>query len=242
MLAVNKVRGATNLRTKRAWVPRQRNPTFERHPKLHEWGHNVIPWQDKPGFLDDRTTLSQETHDLFEREANFIGAEANFQAGLFRERALGSATSIRAALALADEHEATYASTLWKYVEVMDTPVALLVYRRGRVQQCGGQSTWVLRQVNMSDPFGDQFESVEPPQVLAVPSPFLQALDEEMGVAEGTCRLRCDGGAPTFVWESWSNTYDLFVMVRRLHVFNRVGGLLRSLTPGTSRENIVLAF
>ena len=229
LLTANKVKGATNLRTKRVWVPGQRNPAFERHPKLHEWGHNVIPWQDKPGFLDDRSTLSPETHDLFEREANFIAAEANFQAGLFRERALALKTSIQSALALADEHGATYSSTLWRYVEVMDTPVALLVYSKGRAHQFGATPRWLLRRINMSNAFGAAYESLEAPKALGPGAYFLRTLDDDVTIADGRCKMRCEGSTPAFLWESWSNTSSVFVMVRRAPLTSRVGGVLRAI-------------
>lgn len=233
LLLANKVRGATNLRTKRVWVPGQKNERFERHPKLHEWGHNVIPWQETPAFLDDLDTLSPETREVFEREANFIAAEANFQAGLFRDRALGLVTSVHSALTLAKDHEATFASTLWKYVEVMDTTVALFVYGPSPVQRSSGDPLHVLRQVNMSAPFGARYESVEVPPVLDDRSPMREAL-EGGRVVEGTCRLRVGGETPSFLWEAWSNTYALFVMVRPLRRTSRLSGLLRPSVPANA--------
>src|SRR5207237_9818982 len=69
--------------------------------KLHEVGHDILPWQHELVYLDSDAELSWSTKQLFEREANQTAAELLFQRQLFArvgaDYSIGIATVIELA-------------------------------------------------------------------------------------------------------------------------------------------------
>lgn len=226
-LGLNKVRGAVNLRTRKVWIPSHRHAIYERFPTAHEWAHGRIPWHEI-AYLDDHETLQPEVREIFEQEANFLGAEILFQGKMFRERVLGAKESLESALQFAVEHETTYASTLWKYVQVLDRPVALAVYKKARIMCQDGAQAYQLRRLVPSRPFVRYYGNIEIPNMIFEGSPWLEAIGGVDKIARGTDKITCQHMVVDASWESWSNTYDLYVFIRIEPGLRFAGQVIRS--------------
>ena len=226
---LNKLRGVLDTRERKVWVrTRSGKPRLSRFPTAHEIAHDLIPWHRvRSEYLDNGETLAPEVRDALEREANYTAAQLLFQGDAFRERVRSTKESLESALALADEHETTFHSTLWAWVEAQDRPVAVAVYKKLGLVGTGGTPLYRQREVYAADRFARKYADVELPERLGAGSPWVQGLLDGEEVASGTCRLTCGGTDHGFTWESWTNTYSLFVLVRREPKVAPVTGLIR---------------
>lgn len=214
--ALNKLRGVLDRRERKVWVKSDDNkPRQSKFPKTHEIGHDIISWHGvNPEYLDDDETLSPKAREQFEREANFIAGELLFQGDYFRDRALSAKESLHSALSLADAHETTYWSTLWRYIEVQDRPVGLAVYGRSNKTNEKGEPTFYFRRLNASERFSKECVEIEIPSFLD-DHPWVEAATGNEEIVEGSCKLTVGSSKASFSWESWSNHYNLFVLIRR---------------------------
>ena len=226
---LNKLRGVLDTRERKVWVrERKGKPRLSRFPTAHEIAHDLLPWHRvRSEYLDNSETLAAEVRDVMEREANYTAAQLLFQGSAFRERVRSAKESLGSALALADEHETTFHSTLWAWVEAQDRPVAVAVYKKLGLVGADGTPLYRYHEVYAADRFVGKYGDVELPDQLGAGSPWVQGLLSGEEIASGTCRLVCGGTDHGFTWESWTNTYSLFVLVRREPKAAPVTGLIR---------------
>ena len=227
--ALNKLKGVLDVRERKVWVrERPGKPRLSRFPTAHEIAHDLLPWHHvRPEHVDDRETLAPEVRALIEREANYAGAQLLFQGEVFRERVMSEKESLHSALSLADEHETTFHSTLWEYVEVQDRPVAVAVYRKLRVVGPDGGPLYEQREVYAADRFAAKYSGIELPIRLSAEDPWVEGIAAGEEISTGMCRLRCEGAEHGFSWEAWTNTYSLFVFIRREPKAAPITGLIR---------------
>lgn len=218
--ALNRVLGAVNRKKRAIWVKKRDNEKYERHTALHEGAHVLIPWQTIDSFADTNLTLDPETKEMFEREANFCAGELQFHAGAFGERSRQYAVGIEAMLMLADEFGATYTSAFWKYVDSQEGSVALLVY------SARGRKARQLKRVIVSSKFAKDHSGFSFPRILAVDAKAIAAEADQNDIRRGSVE---DATSSTrFLWESWTNTYDVFVLVTPSLRPLSIGSILRS--------------
>ena len=226
---LNKLRGVLDTRERKVWVrERKGKPRLSRFPTAHEIAHDLLPWhQVRSEYLDNGETLAPEVRNVLEREANYTAAQLLFQGSAFQERVRSVKESLESALALADEHETTFHSTLWAWVEAQDRPVAVAVYGKLGLVGTDGTPLYRRREVYAADRFAGKYGDVELPDRIGAGSPWVRGLLSGEDVARGTCRLVCGGTDHGFTWESWTNTYSLFVLVRREPKVAPVTGLIK---------------
>ncbi len=229
---LQKLRGVLDVRERKVWVQETPGkPRRSRFPTAHEIAHDLCPWHRiDQAFLDTDETLSRRVRATLEREANYLGAQLLFQGSRFGERVRDAKESLASALALAEAHETTFHSTLWAWVEEQDRPVAVAVYRKNAVLDRDGRPTYRQREVYASKRFAKSFEAVELPETLSAADPWVDGLSGLGAVATGTCRLKCGGAENGFTWETWTNTFSLFVLVRREPKGAAATGLIRRVT------------
>lgn len=85
--------------------------------RLHEVGHDILPWQSALAYADNESTLSPSAKAVFEREANQAAAELFFQGKRFRKLAAEYETGIGAVGALKKRTGASLRATLRRYAE-----------------------------------------------------------------------------------------------------------------------------
>ena len=212
----NKFRGAFGFRERVIYVPRRRQAVYEVFPKAHEITHGSLEWHNT-SFLDNNMTLKPEFKDIIEREANFGAGEIIFQGDSFKDRVMGYHESLDAALALAEECGATAASTFWRYAQVHDRPVAILVY---------SATTMQLMRAVASSSFRRQWASTLVPDCLNEEHEWNQS-PPGRATQEGDSHLTCAGGRYKVEWQSWQNRYTTSVLLKAPSRLHAVGNLLR---------------
>jgi hypothetical protein len=97
--------------------------------KLHEAGHGLLVWQRKMYAVaeDCKVTLTDETEDLFEREANNFATEVLFQLDAFTEQAADCAFGINVPLKLGRKYGASAYSSIRRYVRKNERACVVLV-------------------------------------------------------------------------------------------------------------------
>jgi len=103
---------------------------------FHEIAHCVLPEHNDKLFMDSDQTLSWWTKARLEREANQFAANLLFQGGLFTDRALDAALSLKTPINLAPEFGASFEAAFRRYSETHISPCALVVYDKiGRAEE-----------------------------------------------------------------------------------------------------------
>jgi Zn-dependent peptidase ImmA (M78 family) len=226
--AWQKLRGIADLREKVTYVPKDNHTGRELFVKAHELGHQTIPWHKiDPAYLDDVETLSLDAKAIFEREANFFGAETMFQVDRFRMMARDYQPSFDAIFTLADRHGASKQATAWRFVEEQDEPLALMQYYPGSAIDEHGNPVFYLWRSVGSAKFNEQITGVDIPLILRTGHSWLSARDTNRA-CNGNENLIMDGYPVNFQWHAWWNGYTLLVLLRRRPLLHVVGSLLRN--------------
>lgn len=96
--------------------------------QLHEIGHGVLNWQnDVMLYLDNDETLSLETEEQFEEEANYFASSTLFQQDRFNFEADKLKLGLSSVMALKQKFGASVHSTFRNYVLKSKNRCALLV-------------------------------------------------------------------------------------------------------------------
>jgi hypothetical protein len=149
----------------------------ERFLRLHEVTHDLCPWQKALAYADDDLTLSPSAKQIFERQANFGGAELLFQGHRFKELANSYAIGMGAVGDLATTVGASLRATLRAFAEAHDGAVCGLVLKPSPIST--SPLRYARREVTQSDGWVARFGSFWP-RVLGVEGfQFLEAISRE---------------------------------------------------------------
>lgn len=216
-LTLQKVRGIADLRERVVYVPTNSTPPRRLFVKGHELGHQLIPWQQvNMGYQDDNHSLSPETENIFDIEANFFSAELIFQGAEFRKRALDYKASLETAFFLASEHGASRHATLRRLMEESDETVATVPYwPNSYVLDVNGHFRLKAGAVTCSSKFIAKYSNIELPDFIDSTHSWTVARQNSDDIYEGEIDLICNSTPVRFEWQSWWNTYCLLVFLRR---------------------------
>ena len=194
----------------------------------HELGHKVLPWQEQAYFADDDTTLSPETRDAMEWEANAFSAELLFGLGRFTTMADGYAPGIAVPLHLSGVFQTSAHAAIRRYVETSHHRVALLTLGRFRRQAAEGSYLPLMNeQCTQSPSFAERFgpitELAAKPLVLAqhpalaaaakvAPTDILEDSEELV--------LETKRGTTRFQTEAFHNGWLNFVLLYQKGLFS----------------------
>ena len=126
--------------------------------KLHEVGHQQIPWHKKLFriFQDCEKTLSPETADLFEREANNFARFVLFQGTNYGQIAADHALEIKTPMKLAKMFGASIYASCREFARTNHRPC--LVYVLEPIKYCERSGTKAdVRRIEASPSFKRQF-------------------------------------------------------------------------------------
>lgn len=170
--ALRKVNGILDRKEKTIYVDTSQIPVKQKFIKLHEVGHEVLPWQrDLYEIIeDDDHSLGAEIKDEFEIEANLFASEALFQGEYFFEFAKKLPLEIGSPIALAHKFGASIHSAMRKYVEISDKRCALLVLKD---PSCDDLSCMTRNYFNSAS-FEESFGRIYWNSKLTVEWPFVQ--------------------------------------------------------------------
>lgn len=224
--AMKKIRAILDRRRGAIWLSPTRSRKGMVFPLAHELGHAILPWHRIASVhLDDDQTLAPNIRKRFEREASFVAGELLFQCGRFAEKLRRPSLVIPSILDLADSFEATYKSALFRFVETSDDAVALVEYKRAGLHEYKLAGLvppldFERRFTVASDSFFERIGPIETPYRLPKDSNWLKGtgidtngrLDRAVG--HGHVTLRGRHAQHCFRWESFSNYYSLFVLLK----------------------------
>jgi hypothetical protein len=127
--ALRKAVGLIDLRQKIIYLDTTVLPQRQGFVKLHEVGHEMLPWQRKAHvYLDDEDTLSPEVREMFEQEANWFAADMLFQLDRFEIEARDMPLALKSPMALADRYHASKHAAIRRFVERNRHPCAVLIF------------------------------------------------------------------------------------------------------------------
>lgn len=123
-----KIRGILDRREKVIYLDLDLADTKRNFVKLHEVGHEVLPWQKNiHEFLDNDTTLSENTREAFEAEANYFASATLFQLDRFEHEMNRLEFGIKTPMVLAKHFGASIHASLRKFVESTKNRCGLIV-------------------------------------------------------------------------------------------------------------------
>jgi Zn-dependent peptidase ImmA (M78 family) len=125
-----RVLGAMAIKEKVLYVDESLATPRRRFTQAHEVGHQALPWHEDAYFVDNRTTLRDDTRDLLEQEANVFAAEVLFGLNRFTDEVDSYAPSLAAALSVATKFGASGHAALRRYAATSSHPVALIAFGR----------------------------------------------------------------------------------------------------------------
>ncbi len=211
--AKRKIKGVIDRRERIIYVEDSGNDAHQKYVKLHEVGHDILPWQNELSVTaETKQTLSPRIEQLFEQEANQCAADLFFQAGLLANIARDHPTDISSPFDLADTFGASRRATFRHWLEESDRCVCgfLLELEPSTGQwpmykrlECPTSQTW-------TEHFGD---GVFPPSLATNTYPFLAGLHPYGQINCEWSLLDLRGEAQTLRVQSACNTYNHFVLV-----------------------------
>lgn len=212
--ALGKVRGALDRRQKLIYVDASQIKSRRNFVKLHEVGHDVLPWQKEVHDLldDDDKSLSEDTHDEFEAEANYFASVTLFQHDRFHDELSKFGLGLDSSLQLAKHFGASVHATLRRYVEHSRNRCALIVLENisneGAVAKCN------IRNIFQSERFRKTFGEFILPIELGYTWEFVKDYYHKRRFkTDGIVNLPTENGESNFHYHFFYNSYNAFVFV-----------------------------
>jgi len=214
--ALKKAVGLVDLRQRVIYLDTTVVPQRQGFVKLHEVGHETLPWQRQTYlYLDDDDTLDPEVKELYEREANFFAAEMMFQLDRFEKDARDMPLALKSPMALAQQYGASKHAAIRRFVERSSHPCAVLVFELAKPDAAPEDKRLRLKRAVQSRKFTVRFGDAAWPEYPPLAIPFVWP------ILRG-CRLLQDGQMPLadatgkFVecgFHVFNSSYNVFVFI-----------------------------
>jgi len=178
----------------------------KRWAEAHEVGHSLIEWHESFMHGDQRVTLSVSCHDELEAEANYAAGRLIFLRDAFHDRLMSSAIDLHAVKALAELFGNTITTTLWRTVEVIDTPAIGIISC-----QPNDKNMDPVRHAVCSKAFGEQFGNTNATTLFQQLKNFCRRGGGDIGSSE-ICIEDIRGKKHIFYFECFHNSYDTLTL------------------------------
>lgn len=204
---VRKIMGVLDIKSRKIYIDCEVSEFREAFLKLHEAGHNLLPWQrEMYEFIQDsKQTLSLETREDFEKEANVFASELLFQLDTFTDFARQGEFSILNPVKLSTKFGASIYSTIRRFVSESEAECALIVINPPK----NGPRT--LRRIIYSDSFLLNHKPFNLPHIIDSKCHIFKYLPKKRRRHSGIQVVNRDG--KHLAIESFTNTYQIFVLV-----------------------------
>ncbi len=205
-----KVLGLLDFRSKTIYLDLQQGIERQRFIKLHEVGHEVLPWQAATYRWDDEKTLDPLVNAVFEREASHFASATLFQLERFDEVAGELPLSIKSPIALSRRFGASCQATIRRYAQCSTKRCAVLV-----MELPDDQMTSKIRNCFESPSFSKEFGFLEWPESCDASFPFVRDLLGGRRLhEEGRILLKTENqGKNEFAYHFFNNRFNGFVML-----------------------------
>ncbi len=212
--ALRKLNGVLDRKEKTIYINPNQVKSRKHFVKLHEVGHHALPWQQQMYEIieDDDATLSQETDDDFEREANYFASSVLFQMDRFEEEMAKLPLEIGSPMQLAKQFGGSNHAALRRYVEYSNKRCALLVLQKPKdaIMRCEAKSYF------QSKSFTKEFGRMKWPEKLGLEWDFVQdyILRNKKLHKTGTFKYNQDErGDLFFDYHFFDNSWNAFVLI-----------------------------
>lgn len=180
--------------------------------KLHEVGHDSIPWQKDIKYIDDSHTLNPDTKEQFEAEANYFASSGLFQLDRYEDQMLKLPLEIGSPMALAKRFGGSNHSSMRRYAEISNKRCALVVLEDK--EKNGHRFSLDLRNSFQSKSFTKEFGEITWPEKLDSNFPFIQDYVRKRKFhKEGVIHLQTLSGIHSFTYHYFNNNYNVFVLI-----------------------------
>lgn len=211
--ALRKINGILDRKEKIIYVDVNQLENRKRYVKLHEVGHEVLPWQKKYYEIieDDEISISEQTKEDFESEANLFASATLFQLDRFVEEMNKLPLEIGSSMKLAEIFGASKHASLRRYVEYSRDRCALLVLKDLSVANMNCKK----RDYFQSTKFTKSFGNINWNDDLGLEWPFVQDyLQRRRFHTDGFLILSLNGsGQHHFEYHFFNNTWNAFVFI-----------------------------
>ena len=217
--ALSKLRALIDFREKQIYVDTSMSHHQVNWGKLHECGHQVLPWQRNAyGYKDDDHTLSADVNAHFEREANLFAAEVLFQLERFTNNAADLPLNVKSPVQLSKRFGSSCHAAIRRFVETNPRPCAVLVCRPAK-QLIDNPYPLELVHAVYSPAFINKFGHLLLPRRFEAEHIFAKHT-VEFGtklLEDGEVELRNGDGEPMRLHFSlFNSTYNVFIFVHPL--------------------------
>jgi hypothetical protein len=210
--ALAKIRGVLDRSEKKIYLDLKQLPGRQNFVKLHEVGHEVLPWQKKAlSYLDDDDTLGDHANEDFEEEANYFASVTLFQNDRFINKASTLEMNINTPLYLATHFGASIHATIRRYVESSPKRCALIILENGTHRPL--PASCEVRNFICSPKFFKEFGRIVFPDKLGYKWAFVPHYYFERKMAKGIVKLDTLQGEVDFKYEFFYNRYNAFVLL-----------------------------
>lgn len=211
--ALKKLNGLLDRKEKTIYVDPYQLESRKKFIKLHEVGHNALPWQKDSYelFADDEISISTSARDEFELEASYFASATLFQLDSFDQELLKLPLEIGSAMALSKKFGASIHATLRRYVECSTKKCALLVLKN----PCFINMTCDIRNYFESQSFTREFGEIKWEESLTMEWSFVEDFfANKILHKDGEFSLQLNGsGRQIFNYHYFNNTYNAFVFI-----------------------------
>jgi hypothetical protein len=210
---LSKIRGFLDRSEKLIYLDLTQNNGRQGFVKLHETGHNVLPWQKLIlQFVDDDNTLDATTKDEFEAETNYFASATLFQNDRFNRESKKYELGIPGALQLAKHFGASGHAALRRYVEINDARCMLFVIEG--LSPKGIILNGKLRNTFYSSAFLNEFGKITLPNNFDFKWSFMQdyCFGKRMKL-DGSIDLIVNGEMIEFCYHFFNNSFNVFVLI-----------------------------
>lgn len=211
---LSKIRGFLDRSEKLIYLDMSQRTSRLSFVKLHETGHNVLPWQNKIfQFLDDDETLDPSTQVEFEIEANYFASVTLFQNDRFDREIKKYELGLPSIIQLSTHFGASVHATFRWYVENSKFRCALLVLQN--LSQNGKTPKGEFRNAFHSSSFLNTFGPIDWPENFGFKWKFIKdhCFLKKKWKVNGKINLNTLSGDVEFTYHYFDNTYNGFVLI-----------------------------
>lgn len=211
---IDKIRGILDRREKIIYIDTEQKASRQSFVKLHEVGHNVLPWQNEIlQCIDDDSTLDPETNEEFEAEANYFASTVLFQNELFLKELKKYELGIPAAVQLSKQFGASFHATIRRYVEKSNKRCALLVLKD--IAPKGTPAKALIRNSFHSPKFLKTFGAIDWPEEFGFTWGFLKQYYFGVKGVKTTdeITLIINGDDVKFRYHFFNNSFNAFILI-----------------------------